>query len=88
MEGDQLLRLLRVALAAAEKRQIRLEELQEAIRRSSGTRRDETITRRMDLKREIDSEDGGLAERLRALVPHINGTIAKIDEMLGSLRAV
>jgi hypothetical protein len=88
VEGDQIAELLRRAAPLAEERQRKLIDLEDAIRLDSGARRDAAIARRIELKRDIDFEDGDPAEGLRRLVSYMNGTIATIDEILASLRHV
>ena len=53
MEGDEMVELLRRAVAVVEERQDKLERLQEAIRLSSGSRRGEVIDRRIKLSADI-----------------------------------
>jgi ABC-type phosphate transport system ATPase subunit len=82
MEGDEMVELLRRAVAVVEERQDKLERLQEAIRLSSGSRRGEVIDRRIKLSADIIALDSGL----RPLITRINDQIEEINEMLGALR--
>jgi hypothetical protein len=82
MEGDEMLELLERAVVAVEERQGKLKKLEDAIRLSSGRRREEVIDRRRKLSGEITMLDS----RLRPLILSINDQIVKIDEMLDSLR--
>ena len=82
MEGDEMLELLERAVVVVEERQGKLKKLEDAIRLSSGRRREEVIDRRRKLSGEITALDSGL----RPLILSINDQIVKIDEMLDSLR--
>jgi hypothetical protein len=86
MEGEEMLGLLRRAVAVVEERQSKLEKLEETIRLSSEAQRDQAVKRRIDLRAEIKASDGALAERLRHLILYVNKQIEMIDEMLGALR--
>jgi hypothetical protein len=86
MEGDEMLELLEKAVIVVEERQDRLKKLDEAIRFSSGSRRDQVLQPRIELRGEIISIDGKPADNLRRLILYVNDQIAEIDEMLDSLR--
>ena len=86
MEGDEMLELLEKAVVVVEERQDKLKKLDEAIRFSSGPRRDQVLQPRIGLTGEIISIDGKPADTLRRLILYVNDQISEIDEMLDSLR--
>jgi len=90
MEGEKLTKLARVAFTLAETRRRKLDELERAIRSFPGpeSRRAEATNKRAKLSSEISSSDATIMDGLRHVISNLNGAIATIDEILGSLRDV